>query len=377
MKLPDDRPTVVFVSIPTGIGGSTRSLANLLEGIEGRLFRVLAGPPDGRFVQFVHDEGVVDAHLPIVSRRWPRPLQRMWTAIRLAAFTVRHRRSITAIHANGLKELSLSVPAALLSRRPLVVWIHNFALPPSIRFFGWLWRLLLPRIDVRWSAVSPLACSLATDVGLTTPEAVTIVPNPIDPAEIVTSQRVPAARPRAAYLGAPRGYKGFAFVPDIVERTRDAVDWLIFSNQTDEDLADAWDRLRAMAAASDAHGRVEVVGKLIDVSEAYGRCDIVLCPSILESWCRVAAEAMLNGLPVVGSDLEPIRALLGDDEAGLLHPVGDIDAAVAAIERLAADPALRSRLGAAGRERAAAFAPAAICTQLLSLYGLSPLAPAV
>ena len=94
--------------------------------------------------------------------------------------------------------------------------------------------------------------------------------------------------------------------------------WLVFSRQTDDDLEATWQRLRAMAA----DGRVSLEGKFPDVREVYARCDVVVCPSVLESFCRVAAEAMLNGIPVVGSDLAPIRALLGDDEAGLLFPGG-------------------------------------------------------
>ncbi len=39
---------------------------------------------------------------------------------------------------------------------------------------------------------------------------------------------------------------------------------------------------------------------------------------------------MLNGIPVVASDIEPLRELLGDDEAGLLFPPGDAVAAAAA-----------------------------------------------
>ena len=81
------------------------------------------------------------------------------------------------------------------------------------------------------------------------------------------------------------------------------VRWLIFSRQTDEGLDETWERLRAMTATHP----VSIEGKLVDVGTAYGRCDIVVCPSELESFCRVAAEAMLNGIPVVGSDLEPHR----------------------------------------------------------------------
>jgi glycosyltransferase involved in cell wall biosynthesis len=359
----------LFVSIPTGIGGSTRSLATVLTSVGDVTDRILAAPPSGRFVRLVEEERGADRHLPIVSSgRRLRPLRRAWSAIRLAGFVLRHRRELSAIHANGLKELSLSLPAAFLSRVRLVVWVHNFAIPPSVRWFGWLWRLVLPRCHVRWAAVSPLARDLTVDARLATADEIEIVPNPIDPADVVAAEHVDGDRVRVAYLGAPRQYKGFHLLPDIIDALgdREPVQWLVFSSQTDDDLDAAWQRLRTMAG----NGRVSIEGKFPDVRTVYARCDVVVCPSVLDSFCRVAAEAMLNGIPVAGSDLPPIRALLGDDEAGLIFPVGDTPAAADAIARLVGDAPLRARLGAAGRRRAAAYDPAAVCRQLLELYGV-------
>jgi glycosyltransferase involved in cell wall biosynthesis len=130
-------------------------------------------------------------------------------------------------------------------------------------------------------------------------------------------------------------------------------------------MEDTWSVLRAESE------RVEVNEKVADVRLAYRRLDIVFCPSRNESFCRVAAEAMMNGLPVVASDIEPLRALLGNDEAGILFPVDDVASASAALTRLVADPALRFRLGAVGRKRAHAFEPGAIADQLLDLYGVA------
>ena len=252
-----------------------------------------------------------------------------------------------------------------------MVWVHNFLLPPSVKLLGGVWRRVLPRCDVRWAAVSPLAADLAAGAGLVAREDVAIVPNPIDPADVVPGparRSGPGGIVTVAYLGAPRAYKGFADLPAIVEAVDAAAPyrWLVFSHPTDDDLAATWDRLRAL----EAEGRLTIRGKLTDVREAYACCDVVVCPSVRESFCRVAAEAMLNGLPVVGTALDPIRALLGDDEAGVIVPVGDPAAAGAAIARLVDDPRVRARLGAAGRERAAAFAPETVRRQLLDLYGV-------
>ncbi len=64
-----------------------------------------------------------------------------------------------------------------------------------------------------------------------------------------------------------------------------------------------------------------------------------------ESFCRVAAEAMLNGLPVAASDLEPLTDLVGSRRRRRLFPAGDVHAAAAALRRLAGDEHLRKSLG--------------------------------
>ena len=367
----EDEPTVLFVSAPVGVGGSTRSMANVLTYMKGRVRRVLAGPPNGRFHDLVHDLAASEVYLPIISSERPRPPRRAWSAVQLAIFARRNRRNLTAIHANGLKEMSLSIAAAALSGVRLVVWVHEFNLPPSVLRLGWLWRQVLRRIDVQFAAVSPLARDVVAQAGLTKADDVAVVPNPIDPADVLADRPdEDDPRLRVAFLGSPFVYKGFQYLPDLVRLTTAAdapVRWLIFSRQTDDSLPEVWDELRAM---TETHP-VSIEGKFTDVRVAYGRCDIVVVPSDLESFCRVAAEAMLNGLPVVGSDLEPVRALLGDEAAGILFPVGDVEAGAKAIVRLAGDADLRAELGAEGRRRALAFSPEVVGARFGELYRLA------
>ena len=64
-------------------------------------------------------------------------------------------------------------------------------------------------------------------------------------------------------------------------------------------------------------------------------------------------EAALRGVPTAGSDLPPLRETLGD--AALLVLPGDAARWRRRSSGSAPTPALRARLGAAARERAAAF----------------------
>lgn len=60
-------------------------------------------------------------------------------------------------------------------------------------------------------------------------------------------------------------------------------------------------------------------------------------------------EAMSHGLPCIATQVGGVPSVIEDGVNGLLVPAKDIEALTAAIERVMADPGLRSRLGMAAR----------------------------
>jgi glycosyltransferase involved in cell wall biosynthesis len=66
---------------------------------------------------------------------------------------------------------------------------------------------------------------------------------------------------------------------------------------------------------------------------------------------NVLMEAQSQRLPCVATAVSGIPELIEDGVTGLLVPPRDREALAGAIARLVADPALRARLGEAGRER--------------------------
>lgn len=362
-------PTVLFVATPAALGGSNRSLATLLAKLDGRVNRVLAAPPFGSFIDLVRREGLADeyVHLP---RRPKHPLDRLYrlaAGVRIAWWAARNRSRLQAIHANALTGLNLATPAALLTQRTTVVWIHD---PVSSRWgarLGPVLRRMLPHL--RLAAVSPTAEAVAVENGLCDVGDATIVPNPIDPDEVLAPHIRDEPPPlHIGILGGATRRKGFDLMPAVIRGLQDLpVTWklYVFLDPTDENR-EVWDELAEFPRSA-----VDPVGKQGDVDKVFADLDIVFCPSRAESFCRVAAEAMMNGLPVVASDIDPLVALLGDDEAGLLFPSSNVPAAVAALRTLVESPALRRRLGDEGRRRAATFEPEAITQQLLDLYGVT------
>ncbi len=87
------------------------------------------------------------------------------------------------------------------------------------------------------------------------------------------------------------------------------------------------------------------------IRDHYRRADAFCLPSLGEGIPVVLMEALATGLPAIASNTMGIPELIEDGATGLLVPAGRPDELATAIERLAADPALRRRLGETGRRK--------------------------
>jgi glycosyltransferase involved in cell wall biosynthesis len=80
---------------------------------------------------------------------------------------------------------------------------------------------------------------------------------------------------------------------------------------------------------------------------------VLAMPSVKEGWGLAVMEAAAQGTPTVASRSGGLAESVVDGETGVL--ADDYDEFVAGLRRVLASPALRERLGAAARERAAGF----------------------
>jgi glycosyltransferase involved in cell wall biosynthesis len=102
-------------------------------------------------------------------------------------------------------------------------------------------------------------------------------------------------------------------------------------------------------------GAVEFVSGVSTESivERYAQAELACVPSLYEGFSLPAVEAMACGVPVVGTTGGAVPEVIGrDGDTGLLVAPGDPSALAGAIVRALDDPALRDRIGAAGRVRA-------------------------
>ena len=118
-----------------------------------------------------------------------------------------------------------------------------------------------------------------------------------------------------------------------------------------------------------AEGVVEVAGPSSDIPTVYANADIAVLPSYREGLPKSLLEAAAAGLPLVATDVPGCREICRHAETGLLVPLKSTAPLADALERLAGDPALRAKFGAAARHAAETeFSEARVVADTLALY---------
>ena len=92
-----------------------------------------------------------------------------------------------------------------------------------------------------------------------------------------------------------------------------------------------------------------------DLGRATASMDVMLNPSVTETFGNVTLEAMACGVPVVAADAVGSSSLVVPGVTGSLVRPGAIAAFADAIERYARDPGARHAAGAAGRRESRAY----------------------
>ncbi len=100
--------------------------------------------------------------------------------------------------------------------------------------------------------------------------------------------------------------------------------------------------------------RVHLPGFVPDPARFVGLFDIFALSSDTEQFPISVVEAMAAGLPVVAPDVGDVAEMVAPANTPFVIPAGDDSAIASALERLAADDALRKAVGEENRQRAVA-----------------------
>ncbi len=100
---------------------------------------------------------------------------------------------------------------------------------------------------------------------------------------------------------------------------------------------------------------VRLLGYVEDPGRVVARAHASVLCSDREPFGRVTIDSMALGVPVVATNSGGTPEIIANGESGLLFETGDVETLANHLERLWREPALRDRLAAAGKSRAAIF----------------------
>lgn len=116
-------------------------------------------------------------------------------------------------------------------------------------------------------------------------------------------------------------------------------------------IGDYDNSVKTLAEKGAAAGRIHFLGIQKEAASYLRFAEIFVLPSTRDGLPRVMKEAMAQGVAIITTKIVGPTELVIDGESGLWVEPGQPEALAQAISRLYHDPALRQRLGQAGKQR--------------------------
>ena len=299
-----------------------------------------------------------------------------------AGVEVGDRHSFDVVHGHDWLVANAGDHLAKRFRCPLVVTIHATEYG---RHQGWVDKHPQSYIHgvERWMANRAervITCSAymrehVADIYGLEEERISVIPNGIDPSELVPVDDLDALRSRFArpderlvlLVGRLVYEKGFQLaleaLPELIERLGN-VRFIVAGSGTAE--AD----LRAQASELGLDDHSSFLGWIGDdvLHSLYRIADLTVVPSIYEPFGLVALEAMASGCPCLVADTGGLREVVPNEDVGLRFRSRDPRSLGEMAERLLTDEGLRDRLVAEASEHVLGFDWADVARQVSGVY---------
>jgi glycosyltransferase involved in cell wall biosynthesis len=260
----------------------------------------------------------------------------------------------------------LGLCVARMLRLPFCVSLHadyekTFSLTPKQGLARWLRlmaRGLPPLVVPRADLLLPVSAYLTTCLERwgANRAAIRVIPHGVDTARFERPANIdarallgiPADAPIVSWVSRMSGENYSADIPEIVERVNRQRPGAVFVLAGDGPFRDA------------IASRLSTLGAAVRMIPFQSQDAVIaIRQASAAAICLIGGfsliEACAAGVPVVAYDVEWHREIVADGESGFIVPERDIAAAVAALDKLLADPARAAAMGCEARRRAQAY----------------------
>lgn len=348
---------ILFIRPQAELGGVSAHMALLSAGLSQRGHTVTLATAGGDALPRLQHSG---AKIFLCSPLYPsRPANLVIAVLRLLPLV--RSGNFQVIHSHHRFTTTVGRIISRLSGIPLVITIHEFKRDHG--GIAWLWSG-----DTMITPSKALRDHLVMSYQLR-PSTIHVIPNAVEQPK--TQLEISVAKPGMLTIGfigrlsVEKGARYFLESVPLIRQQFPHVNFLIAG------IGPEMQSLQALAQAVGLAPKQVFLGAHADVPTLLQQLDLVVVPSLDESFSLVALEAMHQGRPVVASAVGGIPEVVSDGETGLLVAPRSPAALAEAVCRLLADPASCIAMGRAGMIRARGeFSADTLVERTLALYKL-------
>ncbi len=395
LMLTREYPPNIYGGAGVHVEHLSRELARLA-AVEVRCFgtqRVVGGPDVPSARGFAAAEGLLTG----LDSRLRKAVEPM--AVDLAMLGVRIDADI--VHCHTWYSMMAGLWAKILYGIPLVITTHSLEplrpwkseqLGRGYQLSSWIERTAIGAAD-SIVAVSETTRREVLECYGGDPERVKVIHNGIDPYQFKAIDPKPTLakygidpdRPYVLFVGRVTRQKGIMHLVRALRHVQADVPAVLCAGAPDT-VEIGQEMEAAVADLQRVRPNVRWLAEMVPVPSLvglYSGAALFVCPSVYEPFGIINLEAMACGIPVVASKVGGIPEAVADGETGILVPVEQNPSPdfeprdperfsrdlAAEIDRLLADPALRKRMGTAGRRRVEErFAWSSIARRTIDVY---------
>ena len=370
---PASGPRVLQLITLSDWGGAQQCVLSLARGLRDHYDMTVACGSDGPLVDRLRREGIRVIEVPSLVRtpRFLSDIKTLWTLAR-----VMHAERFALVHCHSTKAGLLGRIAARIAGVPAVLftahgWQFAGEWPAVMRLAMVVSEWVTGRLSTAIVCVSHYDRVLALKMHLAAPDRMVVVHNGVDPSPWLGNGLPPdpqdCARPcTAVMVGRLTVQKDPATLLAAwraVPRPHRLI--LVGDGPLLPDLM-------AQVRRDGLEERVTFMASTTDIPALLRTADVFVLSSRWEGLPLAIIEAMMSGLPVVGTRVGGVAEVMVDGETGLLVPPKDPEALASALNRLLEDAGLRRQMGEAGRRRALdRFTEARMLAETTAVYSRS------
>jgi glycosyltransferase involved in cell wall biosynthesis len=320
------------------MGGGERHVVDLSRGLVERGHEVFAGAAGGAAIRkelpFIPEERLAEF-------RFNGPMD--VTTARAISKLVGERR-IDIIHAHVARDYPVAALAARLSRAPFVITRH--VLFPMSK----LHRILLRGARFVIAPSNAVAASLRSQ-GIFPDDKIVTVRHGLAARDQLVRRKANEDMFVVGTVGNLDPVKGFDVLIRAAAIVTEKLPHVRFEIAGTDREADSRNELelRELISTLGLNERVELTGWSTDIHQTIAGHDLFVSSSRSESFGYALADAMLAGVPVVATETEGAREVVGD--SGPLVPVGSPEALADRILEMITAKGLLEAASVAGRQR--------------------------